>query len=251
MVSRPIRYFYLQIIRQKGTPENIAAGMAVGVFIGLFIPIFQIIVALIIAAFLKLNKITAFLGTWVSNPFTFPIIIPFYFFLGQYLTGIESIRRVQITRKETGTYLLVTPWKPHRRLHIPFRKSSNVKKGSSPLQPPVPYEVRLSPLPLAKFLWRKGSDLVLIWFAAATPCSILGAILAYQITLIVVRLYRKRKEKQKQERTLFWKNILSPNMLTDEEKQAKTFENTDGTEKVSDIEKVGSATANNCENGEE
>ena len=75
---RLLRYWYLKLVRQEGTPEAIARGWACGVFAGSF-PLFglQTIIGVLLAAIAKGNKITAAAGTWVSNPFTY---VPIYYF---------------------------------------------------------------------------------------------------------------------------------------------------------------------------
>lgn len=69
-LKRQIKYYYLRFIRLRGEPHELALGMAFGVFCGMMpiIP-FQIAIAVTLAIFFKGSKITAALGTWVSNPF--------------------------------------------------------------------------------------------------------------------------------------------------------------------------------------
>lgn len=81
---RLVRYWYLKILRQEGTPEAIARGWACGVFAGSF-PLFglQTIIGLLLATILKGNKFTAAAGTWISNPFTYVPIFYFNFRVGE------------------------------------------------------------------------------------------------------------------------------------------------------------------------
>ncbi len=67
--NRQIRYYYLRFIRLRGQPHDLALGMAMGIFCGM-LPIipFQTALAVTLAIFFKGSKITAALGTWVSNP---------------------------------------------------------------------------------------------------------------------------------------------------------------------------------------
>lgn len=88
-IQRPARYFYLKLIRQEGSPEQISAGMALGVFIGLITPPGpQMIIALIIATFTGWNRISSALGVWITNPFTIPFIYPVQVWLGSLVSGI-------------------------------------------------------------------------------------------------------------------------------------------------------------------
>ncbi len=76
---RLFRYLYLRIVRVRTDPHSTALGLALGVFVGC-LPIipFQFVTVLPLAFLLRGNRMTALLGTLVSNPFTVPI---FYFFL--------------------------------------------------------------------------------------------------------------------------------------------------------------------------
>ena len=77
--KRTGRYWFLRIIRQRATPENLGRGMALGVFIGAMpiIP-FQSVTVILLAFVLRTNKLAAWLATCYSNPLT---MIPFYSFL--------------------------------------------------------------------------------------------------------------------------------------------------------------------------
>ncbi len=77
-VRRSLRLAYLKVLRIKASPHSIALGMAVGVFVGCLpvIP-FQTVIALSLAFVLRCNKITAALGTWVSNPAN--VVVVYYF----------------------------------------------------------------------------------------------------------------------------------------------------------------------------
>ncbi len=83
---RWIRYWYLKVLRQEGTPEAIARGWACGAFAGSF-PLFglQTIIGLLLATVFNGNKLTAAAGTWVSNPLTYVPIFYFNFQVGEVL----------------------------------------------------------------------------------------------------------------------------------------------------------------------
>lgn len=77
-LRRKIRYCYIRLRRLKGDPRKIAWGMALGVFIGVTPTIpFHMISALALAHLLRISRVAAVMGCWVSNPITIP---PFYYF---------------------------------------------------------------------------------------------------------------------------------------------------------------------------
>ena len=68
-LKRQIRYYCLRFIRLRGEPRDLALGIALGIFTGMMpiIP-FQTALAVALALFFRVSKITAALGTWISNP---------------------------------------------------------------------------------------------------------------------------------------------------------------------------------------
>jgi|LSQX01.1.fsa_nt_gb uncharacterized protein (DUF2062 family) len=90
-LRRQIRYLYIKLLRLKGEPHELALGMAVGVFVGMM-PIlpFQIALAVTLALCLRASKITAAIGTWVSNPLNWYFVYLYDYKLGAYLLGIEG-----------------------------------------------------------------------------------------------------------------------------------------------------------------
>ena len=89
--ERQIRYYYLRFIRLRGEPNELALGMAFGVFTGMM-PImpFQIAAAVTLAIFFKGSKITAALGTWISNPLNWYFIYFYNFKLGAFILRIPE-----------------------------------------------------------------------------------------------------------------------------------------------------------------
>ena len=89
--ERQLKYYYIRFLRLRGEPHELALGMAIGVFSGMM-PIlpFQIALAVTLALLFKTSKITAALGTWVSNPFNWYFIYIYDFKLGAYLLGVEG-----------------------------------------------------------------------------------------------------------------------------------------------------------------
>ncbi|MDY6881808.1 MAG: DUF2062 domain-containing protein [Desulfatiglans sp.] len=89
--SRQLKYYYLRFLRLRGQPEELALGMAFGVFAGMM-PImpFQTAVAVTLAIFFKGSKITAAIGTWISNPLNLYLVYFYNFKLGAFLLGIPK-----------------------------------------------------------------------------------------------------------------------------------------------------------------
>ncbi|MBI2026719.1 MAG: DUF2062 domain-containing protein [Deltaproteobacteria bacterium] len=71
-------YHYYQFVRLNATPEEVSRGLAIGVFVGM-LPIYgvQILAAILLAQVLGENKLSASIGTFVTNPLT---SIPIYLF---------------------------------------------------------------------------------------------------------------------------------------------------------------------------
>ncbi|MGY6529874.1 MAG: DUF2062 domain-containing protein [Cyanobacterium sp.] len=95
----PIKHYYQYFIRRilslKEQPKAIARGFAIGVFTGSF-PFFglQMIVALLLAIIFRANKVTAMMGTWISNPFTYVPIFLFNYKIGSFI--LEKIFNFQV-----------------------------------------------------------------------------------------------------------------------------------------------------------
>ena len=92
--SRQLKYYYLRFIRLRGSPDELALGIAFGVFVGMM-PImpFQIALAVTLAIFFKGSKITAALGTWISNPFNWYFLYFFSYKIGAMILGLSEKHR--------------------------------------------------------------------------------------------------------------------------------------------------------------
>ena len=90
-LNRQLRYYYLRFIRLKGSPRELALGMALGIFAGL-LPIipFQIALAVALALLFKSSKITAAIGTWISNPLNWYFLYNYTYKVGAFLLGISG-----------------------------------------------------------------------------------------------------------------------------------------------------------------
>ena len=85
-LRRKIRYCYLRLRRLKGDPQKIAWGMSLGVFIGITPTIpFHTILALALAHLLRISRVAAVMGVWISNPLTIPPLYYGSFLIGKYL----------------------------------------------------------------------------------------------------------------------------------------------------------------------
>ena len=109
-LQRQLKYYYLRFVRLRGDPHELALGIALGVFIGLMpvIP-FQTALAVTLAIFFKGSKITAAIGTWISNPLNWYFLYYASYKLGAFIlrlperksafasivTAIESCQGIQ------------------------------------------------------------------------------------------------------------------------------------------------------------
>ncbi len=73
--GRSVKYFAKRVLRLRGTPHSIAAGLAVGVFIA-FLPIpgFHLPIAAVAAWLVSGDVVASALGSTVGNPLTWPAI---------------------------------------------------------------------------------------------------------------------------------------------------------------------------------
>jgi uncharacterized protein (DUF2062 family) len=93
--GRQLKYYYLRFIRIRGEPHELALGMAFGVFAGMM-PImpFQTALAVALALLFKGSKITAALGTWISNPLNWYPLYYYSYKLGAFLLGLPERKTV-------------------------------------------------------------------------------------------------------------------------------------------------------------
>ncbi|MBN1276629.1 MAG: DUF2062 domain-containing protein [Deltaproteobacteria bacterium] len=88
---RQIKYYFLKFIRLKGEPHELAMGTALGIFTGMM-PVmpFQIALAVMLALFFRASKITAAIGTWISNPLNWYFLYFWNYKLGAFLLGLPA-----------------------------------------------------------------------------------------------------------------------------------------------------------------
>lgn len=92
--TRQLRYYYWRFIRLKGNPRDLALGIALGIFSGL-LPIvpFQTALAVFLALVFGGSKITAALGTWISNPLNWYVVYYLNYRIGAAILGLSEKNR--------------------------------------------------------------------------------------------------------------------------------------------------------------
>ncbi|MDX2479161.1 MAG: DUF2062 domain-containing protein [Desulfuromusa sp.] len=90
--SRQFKLNVIQLARLRSEPDAIGRGMALGLFIG-FTPTFgvQVFLAILLAFLLRQNKIATFVGVWVTNPLTAPLIYGLEYKIGRLLLGMPHL----------------------------------------------------------------------------------------------------------------------------------------------------------------
>ena len=108
---RQLKYLYIRFIRLRGDPRELALGTALGVFAGMM-PIvpFQTALAVTLAVLFKGSKITAALGTWVSNPLNWYFLYYYSYRTGVWILpgkgqGFTSVTNA-ISQKESAFHIL-------------------------------------------------------------------------------------------------------------------------------------------------
>ena len=126
MINRPIRYYYYRMLRQRGTPRQLAAGLAVGVFCGLAAPYGLQILAIVLAALLfrQFNRIAALFGSMVSNPLTIPFLYVFYYRFGQRLIGSDNIEPLIESSDQDAVWSMLSNWQAHRETLLAMGSSA-------------------------------------------------------------------------------------------------------------------------------
>ena len=110
-LSRFPRYYFLKFIRIKGDPHDLALGMAVGIFAAM-LPIipFHIVLAVALALVLRVSKITALIGVFACNPFTFYLLYFFNYRIGAFILNLREDNRgfSSIMSMETSEWTMNT-----------------------------------------------------------------------------------------------------------------------------------------------
>lgn len=85
--SRKSLKIFLRLMQHSGTPESVGRGVAAGLFVAFFLPGGHMVVAFLLAILVRGARAAAVLSTWITNPFTIPVIWPIQCYLGSYLMG--------------------------------------------------------------------------------------------------------------------------------------------------------------------
>lgn len=93
-IDRFTKYYFLRLIRIKGEPYDLAMGMALGIFSAM-LPIipFHIALAVALALVFRVSKITALIGVFACNPFTFYILYFLNYRIGAFILNLHEDNR--------------------------------------------------------------------------------------------------------------------------------------------------------------
>lgn len=88
-IFRLVKIYYIKIIRSNGTSHGIAMSIALGLFVGCFLPIgTQTLPVIFFAIILRLDKLLAFIASWICNPYTVPLMYPLFCYTGSKVLGL-------------------------------------------------------------------------------------------------------------------------------------------------------------------
>ena len=129
---RALSYIAHRLRRLPDTPGRIARGAAAGVFVT-FTPFFGLhfLAAAVVAWLVRGNIIAALLGTFVGNPFTFPIIAASAIELGAMILGHGELARpvlvapVMTRERPLGPEDVGGAHRPKSRTSSPVRRKEN------------------------------------------------------------------------------------------------------------------------------
>lgn len=79
------------LVRLNGSPEQIAWGLALGLFVAMTPTVgLQMLIAVSIAGLLRVNKASAALGVWLTNPLTIPFFYWLTYYVGSRILGYSG-----------------------------------------------------------------------------------------------------------------------------------------------------------------
>jgi uncharacterized protein (DUF2062 family) len=155
-----ISYYYIKLVKQKGTPDYISRGVAIGLFVGFFVPFLgQMIAAFMLAMIFKAAKVPALACTWVTNYFSIPIIYPIQCFVGSYLIG-NPFSYEQI-----------------KALFVDFIKKPGFDTFSA-----------------------LGTDIALAFFAGGLLFGSISALIGYYLSMRLINRHRQKVKQRKKEK---------------------------------------------------
>ena len=97
-LKRATLFYFLKLIRVKDSKKKLAIGFACGSMVS-FTPFigFHFLLAVIFAYILRGNVVASLIGTFVGNPFTFPLIWIFIYKLGNIFFKNDQNFSVELT----------------------------------------------------------------------------------------------------------------------------------------------------------
>ena len=97
--KRWARYHYIRLLRQNDEPERVAAGLALGVALGV-LPTFglSIVLAIFLAGFLRVNRVSAIVGTLAGMPWVAPFFWAVSYLVGSLILGSHLHETVQLVK---------------------------------------------------------------------------------------------------------------------------------------------------------
>lgn len=103
--SRLYSYLVQRVLRMPGSAYSLASGLACGVAVS-FTPLigFHLLLAFGLAYFVRGNMVTAFLGTLVGNPWSFPLIFVLLQAVGDGLINYFGITAFSGLASSDGVY---------------------------------------------------------------------------------------------------------------------------------------------------
>jgi len=87
-----VKILFKKVLTTNDSPHKLAMGFAIAVFWGVMATCgFAIVFSLPTAVLLRANKVTAVIGTFVSNPFTTPFIYAFSYKMGSFVLDLNPL----------------------------------------------------------------------------------------------------------------------------------------------------------------
>ncbi|WP_276469399.1 DUF2062 domain-containing protein [Roseinatronobacter bogoriensis] len=173
--GRSANYVMHRLRRLPDSPERIAKGIAAGVGVSC-LPLFGLhfVAAASIAWALRGNILASLLATFFGNPFTFPLIVVSSMELGSFLLGRERSIKASEAMNAFGAI-----WGEFGRNFLAIFSSD-----------PIVWEK------LGKF----GDDVFVPYMLGGSFIGLVCGVIAYFLSLPLIRAYRNRRLKKLQER---------------------------------------------------
>jgi uncharacterized protein (DUF2062 family) len=99
-----LKIYYSKLVRSKGSVHSVAMGIALGIFMSVAIPIGQIFIVIPLAFLFKAHRGMAILFTFLSNPYTTPVLYPAACLIGAKVVGISlNFSQIQLSVQKVFT----------------------------------------------------------------------------------------------------------------------------------------------------